>query len=130
MKRKDFIQKIGFVGVGLGLTPWKLLSATSSTQRFVLPQPTVHIPHGNFAAAEVAKLKISEFDLECSVHQFMRNGIKPSNDDLKIHSFQRSNEFLFLSITRDGKVTTEGGIEGLRINIDSFVSSSFTVSKS
>lgn len=130
MKRKEFIQKIGFVGVGLGLTPWKLFSATSSTQRFVLPQPSVHIPHGNFAAVEVDKLKISEFDLECSVQQFMRNGIQPSNDDLKIHSFQRNGAFFLVSITRNGIVTTEGGFEGLRINIDSFDSSSFTISKS
>ena len=119
MKRKQFIQKFSLLGVGLGLTPWRLVSANSSTNVYQLPEPTVHIPHGNFASSEVEKAFFSDLNLECSVEQFMRNGIEPSQDDLTVYSFKKGDEMLNIGFTRSGKETTEGSISGLDLRIDS-----------
>jgi hypothetical protein len=127
MKRKDFIQRISFLGVGLSLAPWKLVSAKSSIQIFALPNATVHIPHGNFAASESEKLTISEFNLECAVQQFMRNGIEPNDDDLKIVTFQSGQEWMSISITRNGQTASESQLSGLKITVNSFGDSTFSI---
>ncbi|MCF8464313.1 MAG: hypothetical protein K9G41_05710 [Flavobacteriales bacterium] len=129
MNRNDFIQKIGLVGVGLSLTPWKLLSAKPSVQSFMLPQAAIHIPHGNFAAAEVEKLMIPEFNLHCTVQQFMRNGISASDDDLKVCLFQRNQEWVSIAISRNGLVFHDGKISELNVIVDSFDSPVVTISK-
>ena len=115
MKRKDFIQKIGFLGVGLSLIHWKLLSAKTTIRTFTLPQAAIHIPHGNFAATEVEKLMIPEFNLQCTVQQFMHNGISTSNNDLTVYSFQSDKEVLNVSFTRNGQRLSHGHISGLQL---------------
>ena len=59
----------------------------------------------------------------------MRNGIEPSDSDLKVLSFQRGEEFLQISITRNGKVSTDGKLNGASITFDSFEATHFTVRK-
>jgi len=129
MKRKAFIQKFSFVGVGLSLTPWKLLAAKPSIQTFTLPKATIHIPHGNFAATQLETLHIPEFGLNCTVQQFMRNGIEPNDDDLKVFSFQRKQEWLSISITRNGQAISDGKLSGLNVSVGSFDDSFFSISK-
>jgi hypothetical protein len=129
LNRKAFIQKIGFLGVGLGLTPWKLLSAKPATQTFTLPKTAIHIPHGNFSATEVEKLMIPEFNLQCTVQQFMHNGISTSDNDLKVFLFQREQEWANIAITRNGQTFSDGKISDLNVIVDSFDSLVVTISK-
>ncbi len=129
MNRKAFIQKISFVGVGLSLTPWKLASGKPPIQTFALPRATVHIPHGNFAAADLEKLTVREFDLACTVQQFMRNGIEPNSDDLKVFSFDSGQEQFTICLTRNGMSFSEGEFSSLKISVDSFDDSYFSISE-
>ena len=129
MRRKVFIRNMSFIGAGLSLAPWNLATANSSIQRFRLPPASVHIPHGNFATAEIEKLTISEFDLECSTQVFMRNGIEQCDDDLTICSFQRADELLTVCFTANGKPLTQGQIKGLEVGIHALDRDSFTVRK-
>lgn len=120
---------MSLVGAVLSLAPWKLTAAKSSIQRLRLPPACIHIPHGNFAAAEIEKLAIPEFDLECTVQVFMRNGIDTKDSDLKVLTCQRGEEFLHISITRKGEVSTDGQLDGVSIDIDSFEATHFAISK-
>lgn len=129
MKRHEFIQKISFLGVGLSVTPWKLISAKPSIQTFTLPKPAIHIPHGNFATTELDKLVIPELNLECTVQQFMRNGIEQSDADLKVFSIQSNHEWITIAITRDGQVIKKGKISGMKVSIDSFDDPFLSISK-
>ena len=129
MKRKEFIRNVSFIGAGLGLAPWNLVTGEPSIQTFRLPAAAVHIPHGNFASSELKKLTISEFDLECSVQLFMRNGISPCEDDLKVFSFQSAEEWMCISLTRVGESVKRGDIRGMEVHIDSFDSPVFSMRK-
>ncbi len=129
MKRHEFIQKISFLGVGLSLTPWKLLSAKPPIQKFTLPRPAIHIPHGNFAATELDKLVLPELNLECTVQQFMLNGIEPNDADLKVFSIQSNQEWITIAITRRNQVIEKGKISGLKLSVDSFDDPFLSISK-
>lgn len=118
MKRNAFIQKIGFLGLGLSLAPRKLISADPTRRTFALPKPTIHIPHGNFAASELEKLTIPELGLDCTVQQFMRNGISESADDLTVYSFQSGDELMNVCFTRSGKEFSNGNISGLTLKFN------------
>lgn len=129
MNRKSFIHKIGFVGVGLSLTPCKLLSAKPTNQKFTLPKAAIHIPHGNFAATELEKLIIPELNLECSVQQFLRNGIEQNDADLNVFLIQRKHEWVNISFTRIGQKLQQGKISGLKLTVDSFNDPFLSISK-
>jgi hypothetical protein len=118
MNRKAFIQSFGLMGVGLALAPIRLFGARPTMKSYQLPKPTVHILHGNFAANELEKLTIPEVGLECTVQQFMRNGISESADDLTVYSFRSGNELLNVSFTRSGKEFSNGKISGLQLKFD------------
>lgn len=120
---------MSLIGAGLGLAPWKLVSANQSTKTFALPNPVIHIPHGNFAATELEKLIIPEYGLECSVQHFMRNGIESSAQDITVSSFRRGSQFLFISFTSDGTMNTEGEITGLNIKVASADCRFFTLTE-
>tara|TARA_R110000868_G_scaffold140638_8_gene356482 strand:- start:385 stop:747 length:363 start_codon:yes stop_codon:yes gene_type:complete len=110
---------MSFIGAGLSLAPWKLATAESSIQTFRLPPASVHILHGNFATTEIEKLTIPEFDLECSVQVFMRNGIAPCDDDMTICTFQQGDETLHISYLKNSESMAEGGIKGLQLTLSS-----------
>jgi hypothetical protein len=118
VNRKTFIRSFGLVGAGLAFAPTGLFGEESSTRSYRLPPPTVHIPHGNFATNELEKLTIPEMGLECTVQQFMRNGIEPSTDDLTVYSFRSEEEWLNVSFTRSGKEFSIGNISGLKLKFD------------
>jgi len=117
MKRTEFIQNIGLLGVGFTLIPWKFVSANSTVRVYALPKPAVHIPHGNFASSELEKLFLPDLNLECTVQQFMRNGIEQNENDLTVYSFKRDDEILTIGFTRSGKTTFDGNISGLKQNL-------------
>ena len=120
---------MSFIGAGLSLAPWNFVSAKSPIQTFALPKPTLHIPHGNFAASELKKQIIPEFELECTVQQFMRNGICECDDDMKFYSFRRDNELLTIGITRQGEAFSEGQLSELNVTVNSFDDTFFSVGK-
>ena len=126
MKRKAFLQKMTLVGVGLGLAPIRLFS-NAAIKTYALPKAAVHIPHGNFATAELDKLIIPEFGLQCTVQQFMRNGIEPCDEDMKVFSIQRKDEYMNICLTRSGTVISDGRLEGIQIGLNSFHDEYFTV---
>jgi hypothetical protein len=106
------------LGAGLALAPIGLFGAESSMKTYPLPAPTIHIPHGNFAANELEKLTIPEMGLECTVQQFMRNGISESADDLTVYSFLSGDELMNVCFTRSGKEFFIGNISGLKLKFD------------
>lgn len=120
MNRKEFLQKLGFLGVGLTLAPSNLYSSNSSTRTFKLPEPQIHIPHGNFGATQTKTLYIKDLNVSCSVESFMRNGIAPDNLDVEIYHFQKGTELLTISIARNGNRTVIGKIDNMQIHINSF----------
>lgn len=127
MNRNGFIKRLVLVGASLALAPIRIFASKATTKTFQLPNATIHIPHGNFATAEVEQLSIAELGLECSVQQFMRNGINLSKDDMKLYSFTRNDETLVLSTTRNGNTSTIGKINGLNISVNSFDDQHFSI---
>lgn len=104
------------IGAGFTLTPWKLVGAESSIQRFRLPPASVHIPHGNFASEEVQKLYISEMNVSISSQIFMKNGIESSENDLSIYTIKSGNEVVIITPT-DEYSSTAGDIQNLSVRI-------------
>ncbi len=129
MNRKEFIKNISLVGLGVSLTPTRLFASNSPTKSYRLPKPTVHIPHGNFDALEIEKLTIPELNIECTVQQFMRNGISECDDDLTVFTFVSGNEQQSICITRDGNRFTDGNISHLTVSVNSFDSAYFSIEK-
>lgn len=101
MKRKEFIATVGLFGVGLGLSPWKMVSARTGYTIFQLPEPSVHIRHGNFHAAAVDELELPELNLGIQKQQFLANGIVPDSKDLMMYSIRRGSDMINVSATGD-----------------------------
>lgn len=108
---------MSIIGAGFTLTPWKLVGAETSIQRFRLPPASIHIPHGNFASEEVQKLYISEMNLSISSQIFLKHGIQASKEDLEVFTIQRNNEFLNVSICGN-EVMQNGQINDLKCSIE------------
>lgn len=104
---------MGFIGAGLSLAPWNFTTSKPSIQTLTLPKATIHIPHGNFAAAAIDSRYIPELDVEISVQRFMRNGIVASQQDVSVYTFTRQEETLNLCY-RDGEWHTSGEISGVK----------------
>ena len=130
MKRKEFIRNVGFLGVGVSLAPWKLVTAKSSIQRFRLPPASVHIPHGNFAATNLKSLYIPEMELEITVQMFMRNGIEFSPQDLTVYNIARGSESINVGLS-NGSTVIVGRIKDIQTQSDNkkvhFESNDFTL---
>lgn len=118
MKRKEFIRNISLVGVGVTLTPVSSLFGNHGVKTYALPEPTIHIPHGNFSSSELKKLTIPELSLDCTVELFLRDGITEKSDDLSVYSFHRSEQLLQVGITRAGDAFLEGNIDGFEIDVE------------
>lgn len=129
MNRKEFIRNISLVGAGISLAPTRLFASNRLWSSYSLPEPTVHIPHGNFHASAIEKLTIREMELECTVQQFMRNGITESADDLMVFTFVSGSEHRTICITRNGTRTADGNISGLKVSVNSFNSTHFSIRK-
>ena len=99
MKRKDFIGTVGLLGFGLWLSPWKMVSARTGYTIFQLPEPSVHIRHGNFHAMTVDELTLPELNLRIQKQQFLANGVAPDSNDLMMYSFTRGSDMINVSNT-------------------------------
>lgn len=126
MNRKDFIRNISLVGAGISLAPTRLFASNKASKHYLLPKPTVHIPHGNFHATAIEKLEIPELELACTVQRFMRNGISENADDLTVFSFTSENEQLHICITRSGDRFIDGSISRFNIRVNDFDSTHFS----
>ena len=129
MKRKEFIKNISLAGVGITLAPTIVIAAKPAIKTYTLPKASIHVPHGNFASIDSRIVEIRALNMKCSVQLFMRNGINPCYDDLKVFSFQSDGQWMSIAITRAGNRTVSGSISGIEVNIESFDSDSFTVAK-
>ena len=128
MNRKHFIRNLSFIGAGLSLTPWKLVTAKSSVRRFRLPPASIHIPHGNFAVTNLESLYIPEMDIDITVQRFMRNGIESSHQDLTVYNIARGEEAINVGLSNDSPLIV-GGITGMQTQLEdtqvSFESNNF-----
>ena len=117
MNRKNFIRNMSIIGVSVSLSPWKLVGAESSIQRFRLPPASVHIPHGNFATNKTEQLLIPELNLSVTCQVFMKHGICSSTDDLKITTIQRGKQILNVSLSNN-VLESAGNIEGVELILE------------
>jgi hypothetical protein len=110
MKRKEFIRNISLVGAGISLAPTRLF-ANSNTVQIALPIAATHIPHGNFAGANLERILIEEMNIEVSIQHFLRTGIESSDKDISVFTFHRENEVLNVCFDAEG-CHTSGKIAG------------------
>lgn len=118
MNRLEFIRNISLTGVGISLTPTRLFADSKHTT-VQLPQPAIHLPHGNFAATQLESIHIPELELSISVQHFMRNGLGRCEKDLTVFTLTRNDEVAVM-----GSDTVSGFIGGLNITA---VKGAFTV---
>ena len=113
MKRKEFIRNISLVGAAISLAPTSLFAL--SKRGIELPEPAVHIPHGNFADLKLNRILIKEMEVEISVQHFMRNGIGTSQKDISVFTFHRKKEVLNMCFDEEG-CHTSGEISGFQLS--------------
>jgi hypothetical protein len=109
VKRLTFIRNISLAGAAAMLAPTML--ATSSEKRIRLDQ-NVHVPHGNFFETEKNWVAVEEMDIECSMDQYLRNGVNAHVLDLQVLKIRRGNEVLLISSGKAG-IRSIGSIAGL-----------------
>lgn len=98
-------------GAAAMLAPAILVSA--SEKRIRLNQ-NVHVPHGNFFETEKNWVAVEEMDIECSMDQYLRNGVDAHELDLQVLKIRRGNEVLLISSGKAG-IQSTGSIAGLAL---------------
>lgn len=96
-------------GAAAMLAPSMLVSA--SEKRIRLDQ-NVHVPHANFFETEEKWVAVEEMDIECSMEQYLRNGVDAHELDLRVLKIRRGNEVLLISFGKAG-IQSTGSIAGL-----------------
>jgi hypothetical protein len=114
MKRLEFVRNISLIGAGLSLAPINLFANNSKCIQYRLPEPVVHIPHGNFYAEDKNELLIPEVGLIVTVERFMKHGIEASSDDLTVFTLVKGRETLNLAFRKQGS-TSCGTIKSLEV---------------
>ncbi|MFT4524962.1 MAG: hypothetical protein ACI85F_001114 [Bacteroidia bacterium] len=117
MKRKDFIASVGLLGFGLGLSPWSMLRAETGHSVVQLPEPSIHLRHGNFHASTVDELLLPDLSLKVQNQQFLANGIVPDSKDLMMYSFMRGSDFINVAVAGD-EVEIIGNIPNVKVSPD------------
>lgn len=115
MKRKEFIRNISLAGAGISLAPTSLFASSRNSQ-IALPRAITHIPHGNFAEANIDRIRIDELDIEVSVQHFMRTGIEAGQNDISVFTFHKNEQLLTVCFDHDG-CHHSGELAGLKTSI-------------